>query len=49
MEKVQFMIICMFCGHCKKEIEGSVGSLPGIENVLVDLKNGSVAVEYDSD
>jgi copper chaperone len=49
MEKVEFKVIGMSCGHCKKVIEGSVGSLPGVEDVLVDLKNGSVAVKYDCD
>jgi copper chaperone len=48
MEKVEFNVIGMSCGHCVKTIEGSVGNLPGVETVFVDLKNGNVAVEFNS-
>lgn len=48
MKKVELNVIGMSCGHCAKVIEGSVGSLPGVEKVLVDLKNGNVAIEFQS-
>ncbi|MFS0577158.1 copper chaperone CopZ [Sporosarcina sp. 179-K 3D1 HS] len=38
----------MSCGHCVKAIEESVGSLKGVERVLVDLETGKVAVEFNN-
>ncbi|MBV7507667.1 copper chaperone CopZ [Bacillus sp. sid0103] len=46
MKKVELKVIGMSCGHCAMVIENSVGSLPGVEKVLVDVKNGNVAVEF---
>ncbi|MEH7305114.1 copper ion binding protein [Neobacillus drentensis] len=46
MKKVELNVIGMSCGHCTMVIENSVGSLPGVEKVLVDVKNGNVAVEF---
>jgi len=37
----------MTCGHCVKSVENSVGGMNGVERVLVELTNGTVAVEYN--
>ncbi|MEH7125782.1 copper chaperone CopZ [Bacillus sp. JJ1532] len=48
MEKVTLNVAGMSCGHCVKAVEGGVGELAGVESVKVDLKNGTVDVEYRS-
>ncbi|RDU37646.1 copper resistance protein CopZ [Neobacillus piezotolerans] len=49
MEKALLNVEGMSCGHCVKAVEGSVGALEGVERVLVDLKEKTVAVEYKDD
>ncbi|WP_409304190.1 copper chaperone CopZ [Peribacillus sp. SCS-155] len=49
MEKVTLSVSGMSCGHCVKAIEGSVGKLAGVNNVAVDLENGKVDVNFDSE
>ncbi|RHW38886.1 copper chaperone [Neobacillus notoginsengisoli] len=49
MEKALLNVEGMSCGHCVKAVEGSVGKLDGVERVLVDLKEKTVAVEYKND
>ncbi|OCA88208.1 copper resistance protein CopZ [Bacillus sp. FJAT-27225] len=49
MEKTLLNVEGMSCGHCVKAVEGSVGKLDGVERVLVDLNEKTVAVEYNSD
>ncbi|WP_316572374.1 copper chaperone CopZ [Neobacillus sp. YIM B06451] len=49
MEKTLLNVEGMSCGHCVKAVEGSVGALAGVERVLVDLKEKTVAVEYKGD
>ncbi|MET1178928.1 copper chaperone CopZ [Peribacillus simplex] len=39
----------MTCGHCISAIEGSVGKLPGVNSVKVNLDSGTVAVEFNPD
>ncbi|WP_075619860.1 copper chaperone CopZ [Paenisporosarcina indica] len=39
----------MTCGHCVKSVENSVGALNGVERVLVELNDGTVAVEFNND
>lgn len=48
MEKATLQVAGMSCGHCVKAVEGSVGELAGVESVKVDLKNGTVDVEFRS-
>ncbi|MEH7389508.1 copper chaperone CopZ [Bacillus sp. JJ1503] len=48
MEKVTLNVAGMSCGHCVKAVEVGVGELAGVESVKVDLKNGTVDVEYRS-
>lgn len=37
----------MSCSHCEHSVKTSVGSLPGVSSVQVELKTGKVTVEYD--
>lgn len=39
----------MSCMHCVNAVQKSVGSLPGISKVDVDLAGKKVAVVYDAD
>jgi copper chaperone len=36
------------CGHCKASIEGEVGKLDAVSNVVVDIENRTVTVEGDA-
>lgn len=38
----------MSCSHCESSIKKAVGTLNGVENVIVDLATKKVSVEYDS-
>ncbi|MEH7417592.1 copper chaperone CopZ [Neobacillus drentensis] len=48
MEHVTLNVSGMSCGHCVKAVEGSVGELQGVKKVSVDLSNGKVDVEFDT-
>ncbi|RKD76024.1 MULTISPECIES: copper chaperone CopZ [Sinobaca] len=37
----------MSCEHCIKAVKSSVGDLSGVSAVDVDLKKGTVFVDYD--
>jgi len=39
----------MSCMHCVNAVQKSVGSLPGVDKVDVDLAGKKVAVVYDAD
>lgn len=47
MGNVTLNVNGMSCGHCVKSIEGSVGSLDGVELVKADLVAGKVNVEFN--
>jgi len=47
--QVTLQVQGMTCGHCVKSVENSVGAMNGVERVLVELSNGTVAVEYNND
>jgi copper chaperone len=49
MENVTLNVKGMSCGHCVKAVEGSVGELHGVNKVQVDLKAGTVDVEYNNE
>lgn len=48
MKNITLDVQGMSCGHCVKSIEGSVGELNGVSNVKVNLENGTVAINYNS-
>lgn len=47
MEQVTLNVGGMSCGHCVKAVEGSVGTLEGVQTVQVDLSAGKVTVDFD--
>ncbi len=47
MEKTILNVEGMSCEHCVKAVRNSVGALPGVTDVSVDLKSKTVTVEYD--
>ncbi|WAA09825.1 copper chaperone CopZ [Fervidibacillus albus] len=47
MEKVTLEVQGMSCQHCVKAVEGSVGALNGVANVVVHLQEGKVDVEFN--
>jgi len=47
MKKSIIKVDGMSCEHCVKAITKAVGVLPGVDTVIVDLKNGTVSVEHD--
>jgi copper chaperone len=49
MEKETLVVKGMSCAHCVSSIEGSVGGLKGVSSVKVNLDQGTVDVEYDTD
>lgn len=48
MEKATISVKGMTCGHCVKSVEGSVGKLAGVNEVKVNLENGTVDVEFNN-
>lgn len=47
LQKEQFDITGMTCSACSARIENSVGKLPGIREVSVNLLKNSMAASYD--
>lgn len=46
MENKTLKVQGMSCDHCVSAVEGSVGSLNGVDQVKVDLSQGTVAVTF---
>lgn len=49
MGNVTLNVKGMSCGHCVKAIEGSVGTLEGVNQVKVNLEAGQVDVSFDDE
>ncbi|MEQ2527256.1 copper chaperone [Robertmurraya yapensis] len=49
MENVILNVKGMSCGHCVKAVEGSVGELKGVDSVKVNLEEGTVAIDFNSE
>jgi copper chaperone len=47
MEKAVLRVDGMSCDHCVKTITKAVGDLPGMKNVAVDVKDGTVSFIFD--
>jgi copper chaperone len=47
MAKTVLMVDGMSCEHCVKAVSGAAGGVAGVTGVEVDLKSGSVTLEYD--
>ncbi|TKH89794.1 heavy-metal-associated domain-containing protein, partial [Bacillus cereus] len=48
MEQLTLQVEGMSCGHCVNAIESSVKELNGVEQVKVQLAEGTVEVTIDS-
>ncbi|KAB2456864.1 copper chaperone CopZ [Bacillus sp. CH126_4D] len=48
MEQLTLQVEGMSCGHCVNSIESSVKELNGVEQVKVQLAEGTVEVTIDS-
>ncbi len=46
--KTELNITGMSCGHCVKAVESALKSVPGVEQVTVDLPGGKATVEGDA-
>ncbi|WP_158737117.1 copper chaperone CopZ [Alteribacillus sp. YIM 98480] len=49
MKKETLNVQGMSCGHCVKTVEGSVGELDGVSHVKVNLEQGTVDIEYNTE
>ncbi|WP_226665338.1 copper chaperone CopZ [Metabacillus litoralis] len=49
MEKVSLKVKGMSCDHCVKSMEENVGTLNGVDRLLVDLEKENVFIEYNND
>ncbi|MDR1575948.1 MAG: copper ion binding protein [Treponema sp.] len=47
MEKKTLKVEGMSCEHCVKAVNNAVSALPGLADVSVDLKGGTVSFNYD--
>ena len=48
METALLKVEGMSCNHCVNSVEGSVGKLEGVANVIVNLEQGMVEINFDS-
>ena len=39
----------MTCGHCEKAVQNALKSVPGVQDVRVNLQDGTATVQGDSD
>ena len=47
MEKKTLKVEGMSCEHCVKAVNNAVSALPGLADVSVDLKGGTVSFNYN--
>ena len=47
MQNVTLNVQGMSCGHCVKAVEGSVGKLEGVNEVIVKLNEAKVEVKFN--
>jgi copper chaperone len=47
MEKKTLKVEGMSCEHCVKAVNNALGGLPGLADVTVDLKSGTVSFGFD--
>lgn len=47
MENITLKVSGMSCDHCVKAVEGNVGELNGVQTVKVDLKAGTVDIQFN--
>ena len=44
MEKIEYTVPGMHCGHCEAAVKEEVSAVPGVESVVVDLATKRVEV-----
>ncbi|MCL2320912.1 MAG: copper ion binding protein [Oscillospiraceae bacterium] len=50
MKKSEVLLVeGMSCIHCENSVKSAVGKLPGVDNVVVDLKCKNVTVYFDDE
>jgi copper chaperone len=47
MARTVFKVDGMSCEHCVKAVSGAAGGVAGVTGVEVELKSGSVTLDYD--
>jgi copper ion binding protein len=47
MEQKTLKVTGMSCEHCVKAVSNALKALPGLDNIQVDLKNGTASFGYD--
>jgi copper chaperone len=47
MEKKTLKVEGMSCEHCVKAVTKAAGELPGVKDLKIDLKGGTVSFNYD--
>jgi len=45
--RVVFNVPSVSCDHCKAAIEGAVGAVAGVDEVLVDVAEKTVVVDFE--
>ncbi|GGK33507.1 hypothetical protein GCM10008955_29430 [Deinococcus malanensis] len=45
----ELIVSGMTCGHCETAVKNALKDVPGVEDVRVDLKGGTAAVEGNAD
>jgi copper chaperone len=48
MERTTLHVTGMTCGHCEKAVKTALLNVEGVSDVSVSLKDGMVAVAFDS-
>ncbi|WP_216328579.1 CopZ family metallochaperone [Deinococcus aestuarii] len=49
MTKTELTVTGMSCGHCEKAVTGALKSVPGVQDVRVDLQGGTATVQGEAD
>lgn len=49
MTKTELMVSGMSCGHCEKAVTSALKSVPGVQDVRVDLQGGTATVQGEAD
>ncbi|GBF04672.1 heavy metal transport/detoxification protein [Deinococcus aerius] len=49
MTKTELTVTGMSCGHCEKAVTSALRSVPGVQDVRVDLPGGTATVQGEAD
>jgi len=48
-QTIELTVSGMTCGHCEKAVQGALKSVPGVQDVRVDLQGGTATVQGEAD